>query len=881
MSQGRGVLLSREDEIAAVEGLAGRPVLVVVRGEAGAGKTAFLGEMGHRWEMRGVQTVHVRFSLDGPAGDEFGLQAVVDAFRTGFSAFGDSPMAAALAAVCRLATPQACLSGRANQALFIELTRLFASLGQHGPAAVLFDDVPAAPNAALVVAAARHAGCTVLAAARTDATPTPLTALADQVLDLRSLPACEAEELLAAAAGAPLDAAVAPAVHAALGPLAGNPGAVLAVLDALQQAGRLTPVQGVLCLTGREPIGLPPEHPLLRLVAETAEPGPRLLALIASAGRFRVDDLLALAETAGWCLAASGQAIDRFVATGLLSCDPTGALMITCPALATAVLDLVGLRQVRELHRVFAEHLLRGEIASAHDRALVADQVALAGPELPPHPAALPLLCAEADWVWPVEPLAAARWYRAALAHARPHHPDRVPGLTGTLLRLLVRHGHYDRLGEVVAESVAAGVPAGLHYELAVCAALAALHTGVPVPPAVHEALAAEAAGRAPLAIAASWFGGQEAVRLAEFRAAFGPFRLGAPAEPGPTEDEIEIAGSRHDLLALFGFLLGEEYGAPEHGPVALYRRVITGYHAGEWAEVLSAARALEHTGAPSTPVHRLARLFAAEVLACQGECALAAGWLARAGGPGPFPALWSWVDTGLRWRTGRAPEAIELGWQGYALAAAAAEQGVLVGLHWLLIRLALLESDAGAQDRLLELSELARKWHGRYGGRRLQLAELMLTGLAEQDFASAYRAVEVLREHGNQCELMRACLILSLVAGEPEPWLHEAYEIARGLGDDLLRMNIKARMLAAGVTPPRRRGAAPRLSDVELRVIALIQQGLTNRQIAGAMRVSEKTVESYLTRLFAKTGCRSRLDLATASIEGRLAVSEPHSDTA
>jgi DNA-binding NarL/FixJ family response regulator len=36
-------------------------------------------------------------------------------------------------------------------------------------------------------------------------------------------------------------------------------------------------------------------------------------------------------------------------------------------------------------------------------------------------------------------------------------------------------------------------------------------------------------------------------------------------------------------------------------------------------------------------------------------------------------------------------------------------------------------------------------------------------------------------------------------------------------------------------------------------------------------LRVSEKTVENRLTRLFARTGCRSRVELATASLEGRL----------
>lgn len=34
-------------------------------------------------------------------------------------------------------------------------------------------------------------------------------------------------------------------------------------------------------------------------------------------------------------------------------------------------------------------------------------------------------------------------------------------------------------------------------------------------------------------------------------------------------------------------------------------------------------------------------------------------------------------------------------------------------------------------------------------------------------------------------------------------------------------------------------------------------------------MRISEKTVESHLTRLFDRTGCRSRVELAAARLQG------------
>lgn len=50
-----------------------------------------------------------------------------------------------------------------------------------------------------------------------------------------------------------------------------------------------------------------------------------------------------------------------------------------------------------------------------------------------------------------------------------------------------------------------------------------------------------------------------------------------------------------------------------------------------------------------------------------------------------------------------------------------------------------------------------------------------------------------------------------------------------------------------------------------------LVSDGFTNRQIAMAVRVSEKTVESHLTHLLARTGCRSRVELAAAHLEGKL----------
>lgn len=53
-------------------------------------------------------------------------------------------------------------------------------------------------------------------------------------------------------------------------------------------------------------------------------------------------------------------------------------------------------------------------------------------------------------------------------------------------------------------------------------------------------------------------------------------------------------------------------------------------------------------------------------------------------------------------------------------------------------------------------------------------------------------------------------------------------------------------------------------LSQVERRVADLVAAGKTNREIAAALFLSERTVASHLTRIYAKAGVRSRTELAS-----------------
>ncbi|MEC3993806.1 LuxR C-terminal-related transcriptional regulator [Actinacidiphila sp. DG2A-62] len=107
-----------------------------------------------------------------------------------------------------------------------------------------------------------------------------------------------------------------------------------------------------------------------------------------------------------------------------------------------------------------------------------------------------------------------------------------------------------------------------------------------------------------------------------------------------------------------------------------------------------------------------------------------------------------------------------------------------------------------------------------------------------------------------------------------PEPWLAAAVEEAHELGVRHIErspLGHWARTRGLGLSAPRRRTAGGGAGELDLRLVELVSEGATNRQIALRLACSEKTVEQRLTRLFRRTGCRSRSELAAARLDGRL----------
>ena len=81
--------------------------------------------------------------------------------------------------------------------------------------------------------------------------------------------------------------------------------------------------------------------------------------------------------------------------------------------------------------------------------------------------------------------------------------------------------------------------------------------------------------------------------------------------------------------------------------------------------------------------------------------------------------------------------------------------------------------------------------------------------------------------------------------------------------GDALLDPTVTARVLERVRSGPDRDERVERLTDQERRILDLIAEGLTNRQIADRIHLAEKTVKNYVSNLLTKLGMQRRTQAA------------------
>jgi DNA-binding CsgD family transcriptional regulator len=106
---------------------------------------------------------------------------------------------------------------------------------------------------------------------------------------------------------------------------------------------------------------------------------------------------------------------------------------------------------------------------------------------------------------------------------------------------------------------------------------------------------------------------------------------------------------------------------------------------------------------------------------------------------------------------------------------------------------------------------------------------------------------------------------------GQPAAWLAESEVYFTDCGNEPLGRACRSLLGVAGVRARRghRRATRSRYGDAQLTtreadVLALISQGLTNKQIAERLYVSTRTVEKHVERVLDKTGAPNRTALVS-----------------
>jgi DNA-binding CsgD family transcriptional regulator len=95
---------------------------------------------------------------------------------------------------------------------------------------------------------------------------------------------------------------------------------------------------------------------------------------------------------------------------------------------------------------------------------------------------------------------------------------------------------------------------------------------------------------------------------------------------------------------------------------------------------------------------------------------------------------------------------------------------------------------------------------------------------------------------------------------------LGEALELASACGADAIAVRAHEELVAAGARPRRDpTESRSNLTASELRVARLAAEGMTNREIAQALFLTENTIETHLRSVFRKLEIRSRSQLARA----------------
>jgi len=919
------VVVGREDDIRAVAGVlaatgeAARVLLVT--GGAGMGKTAVLEEALRAAVRSGTAVLRLgREDADDEGGD--GADSVVVSVGSGLALADPGSLLTVLSpAEWSQLRSAARVGGVSGLAAFSEALALAA---RRTPLALVVDGVDGMPEPAvdavgMLLRVFRPRGVPVVMAGRAwpvgDPLRAQLSAAADDTHVLSPLSAADAARLVDLQVtrrfGRPADPALADAVSRSLGTLAGNPRAMLSVLaaldgqDLLELDGRmyLARAEKHLRLTTEEAFLLGLGHPHVVPYGSLTETAIVTARVLDHADVY-VDDAFRMLPSAS--ARALEFALDRLISDRVLTAGPQGRLSFAVPALAAALRLLPTRRDVQGNSARYVAKLAGrlGAEATGRGYPRLADRVAASGPLLD-DALAVPLLLAAAreeagtDWA------RSSRAYAAALARLSPQD-RRTPGVLREATGLSLRHGDHHALlalGEPLRARLDAGDPAELETAAGawVWAALhehRSLHADDTVP------LCRETLERLPSAARLAALGGLYGIGplppspSAPLRTPRTDVRtpLPSPAElhlltaatgghdevfrawqsmPDDAVDEQAVSRLRDaaayaDLSGALAAVLGGRYVTEESSVAGRYRGMVRDYLAGDWDGALAAARRIEvHSRTHAAAgVSHTARALAAEIHCARGDVERARAWLDLVPDGLAHP-LAARARLAVRYGSGEPEAALERAREDARLAR---KSGLLAGVERVLLRILSLAAEDGAAHTVHRSLEELETLHEEAATPMSREALLLARGIAHHDTDSALAAHRSIQGRGDAHLSVVSGLCLADIADDPRSWLSETLRTAHGLGlGRPFRTAVQRTAKRRGIPVPRLRRPHATLTDVDLRLVRMVSDGATNRQIATELACSPKTVEQRLARLFQRTGSRSRTELTAAWHKGAL----------
>lgn len=709
----------------------------------------------------------------------------------------------------------------------------------------------------------------------------------------------------------------------------GNPLFTRQALRSLRELGAIRAEHGRCYLMGNPAAGaLSRRAALLHRVFQQDRAGRELARAMSAFRRVHLDQVTALEAATGMDRDSIESSFDALIRASIIAPISAGWYEFAHPLIAEVLYNDLGPLERRRLHRLIAESLGTRRLTAEPD--ILEWTLHVAEAATPGDSAAIAAVIEAARLTRNTAPLSAATWYQRAVDLLPPESPERGELLSRQAIalwkgsrpeaaievggRALAAEGNGDLRTRTLETVINATYAMGRYTDALELLSAHAHHVRSPAPFLAQRALLLAHTGQGELAavqldqaeasrdlasagdqVVTCTYVGHVSNCLGDFaraRAAIDRLvALGQGEEPGLAHGaRLSALESAAYLLAVTGCLrdarnqlatvtqLLPKTGWQDVGGQYVYAKAKLEHMSGAWAEALetirSGAISLEFAGLRNNLAWL--RLLEVEILTDQASLDEASQLLSEpllAADCVLYQVLYECRAARITAGLGDVPAARKALLEQLSRAEQCGLAEATRRCLDVLVDVCVAAGDlTTAAQYAARLRELARQTQI-----PATIAAADLADLAVGKVLDGERLVSEYEEEDRLSSAAQAHLYLASAGLDPERHLGRAHELFTGMDAKLWipRVLAVAKQIGLNVTTSRRPrgrevGRRP-LSDTEVQLVQLLRQGLTNRQISAVMHYSAKTIEVYVSRLYQKVGCRSRLELVLAAERGEI----------